>query len=102
MVSCNESNELQIIEHSIVVQEFTGDTTQSSATVTGTVKNTGNRTANSCAVVATFYDSNGGIITALADNKTGLESGHTWNFKIVFKGKDAWKVSRYSLNIRTE
>lgn len=97
--SCNEGNSLQIIEHSIVIQEFTGDITQSSAIVTGVVKNMGYWKVNRCSVAANFYDIAGNTVAILTDNRTGLESGESWNFKIVLKGQDAWKVARYSLNI---
>lgn len=96
--ACISGNELQLTEHHIVVQEYTGDTSQSSALVSGTARNTGRWNIRDCRVSASFYDSKGNVLGVLSDNTSMLMPGELWNFAIELKGKDAWNVARYSLS----
>lgn len=98
-VACAGGNELQIVEHYIAVQEYTGDITQSSAVVSGTARNTGRWNINNCRVSASFYDNKGNVLGVRSDSKSLLSPGESWEFRIELKGKDAWYVARYSLSV---
>ncbi len=95
--ACISGNELQVTEHHIVVQEYTGDTTQSSALVRGTARNTGRWNIRDCRVSVSFYDYKGNVLGVLTDSKPLLSPSESWSFRIELKGKDAWNVARYSL-----
>ena len=94
---CISGNELQVHEHHIDVQEYTGDTTQSSATVSGVAVNTGRWTIRDGKVVVSFYDYKGNVLGILSDNKSLLGPGESWDFKVELKGRDAWNVARYEI-----
>ena len=95
--ACISGNELQVVDHRIVVQEYTGDAGQSSAVVSGTARNTGNWNIREGRVSVSFYDYKGNVLGVLSDSKPLLGPGELWSFKVELKGKDAWNVARYSL-----
>lgn len=96
-LACISGNELQVVEHRIAVQEYTGDITQSSAVVSGVAINTGRWNIRDCKVLVSFYDYSGNVLGVMSDSKPLLGPGESWAFKIVLKGKDAWNVARYSI-----
>ena len=97
-VACITGNELQVMEHNIVVQEYTGDVTQSSAVVSGTATNMGNWNIRDGKVSVSFYDYKGNVLGVISDSKPIITPGETWNFRIELKGKSAWSVARYTIN----
>jgi len=97
VAACITGSELQVTEHGIVVQEYTGDVTQSLAVVSGTARNTGNWNIRDGIVTISFYDYKGNVLGVISDSKPVLGPGETWSFKIELRGKDAWNVARYSI-----
>jgi hypothetical protein len=95
--ACITGNELQVTEHSIVVQEYTGDVTQSSAVVSGIARNAGNWNIRDGRVSVSFYDYKGNVLGVISDSKPLIGPGETWNFKIELTGKSAWSVARYAI-----
>jgi S-adenosylhomocysteine hydrolase len=96
-MACIAGNELQVMEHHIIVQEYSGDMTQSSAVVSGTAGNTGNWNIRDCKVSVSFYDYKGNVLAVISDGRPVLGPGETWGFKIELTGKSAWSVARYSI-----
>lgn len=96
-VACNTGSELQVAVHRIMVQEFTGDMTQSTAMVSGTAVNNGRGTIKEARVSVSFFDKKGNVIDVLSEMKSELAPGEHWNFIVELKGGDAWKVVRYSI-----
>lgn len=96
-ISCTSGPNLQIIEHSIAVREFTADTSQSTATVKGVAENIGDRPADKCSISVTFYDYQGGIVGTKEELKERISPGEVWNFTIELKGKEAWNVAGYKI-----
>lgn len=95
---CSTGSELQVTEHKINVEEFTGDVTQSSAVVSGTARNTGGWAIKDGRVSVSFYDYKGNVLGVISDSRPVLEPGEAWNFRIGLKGKDAWRVARYNIS----
>lgn len=95
--ACIAGNELQVREHHIVVQEYTGDTIQSSAVVSGVAVNTGRWNIRDGRVIVSFYDYKGNVLGVNSDNKSLLGPGESWGFKVELKGRDAWNVARYEI-----
>jgi hypothetical protein len=95
--ACITGSELQVTEHNIMVQEYTGDVTQSSAVVSGTARNTGNWNIRDGRVSISFYDYKGNVLGVFSDSKAVIGPGETWNFMIELKGKSAWNVARYAI-----
>lgn len=98
VTGCISGTELQVIEHNIAVQEFSGDITQSSATVSGTASNTGNWNIRDGKVSVSFHDYKGNVLGVISDSRPLIGPGESWTFKMVLKGKDAWNVARYSIS----
>ncbi|MDD5312109.1 MAG: FxLYD domain-containing protein [Dehalococcoidia bacterium] len=96
--SCAAGPNLQVVEHSIIVREFTADTSRSTATVTGAAENTGDRPARSCNISVTFYDYVGGIVGVKEATKEQVLPGEVWNFTIELKGKESWNVADYKIS----
>ena len=80
------------------MHELTGDVMQSTATVRGTAINQGNCAAQNCVVSVTFYNYQGEAIGQYSDARLRLEAGEVWNFKVDLKGRETWKVARYSIS----
>jgi hypothetical protein len=95
--ACISGTELQVAEHHIVVQEYTGDTTQSIASVSGIARNTGRWNIKDNKVSVSFYDYKGNVLGVISDSKPLLAPGETWNFKVELRGKEAWNVARYNI-----
>jgi len=96
--SCASGPNLQVVEHSITVREFTADISQSTATVTGVAENTGDRPARSCNISVTFYDYLGGVVGAKEAIKEQVLPGENWTFTIELRGKEAWNVADYTIS----
>jgi hypothetical protein len=96
--ACITGSELQVTEHNITVDEFTGDMTQSSAVVSGAARNTGNWNIRDSKVSVSFYDYKGNVLGVISDSKPLLGPGETWNFRVELKGKSAWDVARYTIS----
>jgi hypothetical protein len=95
--ACITGNELQVTEHNISIDEFTGDMTQSLAVVSGGARNTGNWNIRDSKVSVSFYDYKGNVLGVISDGKPLLGPGETWNFRVELKGKSAWNVARYTI-----
>jgi hypothetical protein len=100
--SCASGPHLQIVEHSIAVREFTADTSQSTATVTGVAENVGDRPAKKCNISVTFYDYQGGVVGTKEAIKEQMSPGEIWNFTIEIKGKESWNVAGYKISASIE
>lgn len=98
VTACSMGRELQVTEHNIVVQEFTGDIAQSTATVSGIAVNNGNWAIKDARVSVSFFDNKGNVIDVISASRTELAPGEPWNFKIELKGQNAWKVVRYNIS----
>jgi hypothetical protein len=95
--ACTSGAPVKILEHSISVQEFTADITQSVATVTGVARNMGSWSVEDCTISATFHGYDGTNLGTLSETRRRVEPGEIWDFKIELKGADAWKVARYTV-----
>ena len=95
---CTAGTGFQVIEHNIVVSEYTADEAQSVAVVRGVARNTGAFPLEDCGVSVTFYDYEGNKLDVYSSSCRRLEPGENWNFNAELKGQDAWKVARYSLS----
>ena len=80
-----------------MVQEYTGDATQSSAVVSGVAVNSGRWNIRDGMVSVSFYDYKGNVLGVNSDNKSSLGPGDSWSFKVELKGRDAWDVARYEI-----
>jgi len=85
------------IDHSMTVQKFSNSSPSSVATVSGNVKNMGDKTLEIVSIVVIFYDSNKNIIDKSSAISSNLEPGGNWHFTIQSQGPDAWKIVDYSL-----
>jgi hypothetical protein len=95
---CTAGTGFQVIEHNIVVSEYTADEAQSVAVVRGVARNTGAWPLEDCGVSVTFYDYEGNKLDVYSSSCRRLEPGENWNFHAELKGQNAWKVARYSLS----
>ena len=95
---CADAADFQVIEHNIVVSEYTADVTQSVAVVRGVAANTGAWPLESCGVSVTFYDFAGNKLDECSSSCKRLGPGENWSFNVELKGQQAWKVARYSLS----
>ena len=95
---CTAGTGFQVIEHNIVVSEYTADEAQSIAIVRGVARNTGAWPLEDCGVSVTFYDYEGNKLDVYSSSCRRLEPGENWNFNAELKGQNAWKVARYSLS----
>jgi hypothetical protein len=95
---CAFGQPIQILDHSIAVQEFTADATESVAVVEGAARNMGNWPIENCTIDVTFYDYQGIKLGTYSELRPRLEAGEVWNFKVQLKGRDAWKVARYTIS----
>ena len=98
ITGCTTGTGLQVIQHSIVVSEYTTDAAQSVAVVKGVATNTGAWPLEDCGVSVTFYDSAGNKLDVDTSTCKHLEPGENWNFNVELKGQEAWKVGRYSIS----
>jgi len=96
LIACQSA--LQITQQRIEVNEFTIDPAQSYAAVSGVLENRGWFAAGNVLVAVNFYDSQGNKVGASSAMKERLEAGQVWDFKVVMRGEDAWKVARYELS----
>ena len=97
ITGCTAGTGFQVIEHNIVVSEYTNDVAQSVAVVKGVATNTGAWPLEDCGVSVTFYDFAGNKLDIYSSTCKHLEPGENWNFNVELKGQEAWKVGRYSL-----
>ena len=98
ITGCASGAGLQVIEHSIVVTEYTTDAAQSVAEVKGVATNAGAWPLEDCGVSVVFYDFEGNRLDVCSSSCRRLEPGENWNFDVELKGQEAWKVGRYSLS----
>ena len=94
---CTAGTGFQVIEHNIVVSEYTADEAKSVAVVRGVARNTGAWSLEDCGVSVTFYDYEGNKLDVCSSSCKRLEPGENWNFNIDLKGQAAWKVGKYSI-----
>ncbi len=95
--ACASAPSLQVVEDSITVREFTGDITQSAATVKGIAVNTGTWAITGCRLEVTYYDYARNKIGTSAISRDKLEAGEKWIFQTELKGANAWKVANYDI-----
>ena len=98
IAGCAGATGFQIIEHNIVVSEYTTDAAQSVAVVRGVAANTGAWPLEGCGVSVIFYDFAGNKLDECSSSCNRLGPGENWSFNIELKGQQAWKVARYSLS----
>lgn len=98
ITGCAGVTGFRVIEHNIVVSEYTADAAQSVAVVRGVAANTGAWPLESCVVGVTFYDFAGNKLDECSTSRKGLGPGENWSFNLELKGQQAWKVARYSLS----
>lgn len=98
IAGCTSGGGFQVIEHNIVISEYAADEAQSVAVVRGVARNTGAWPLEGCGVSVIFYDYEGNKLGVYSGNCQHLEPGENWNFHIELRGREAWKVGRYSLS----
>jgi hypothetical protein len=98
LTGCATSADFQVIEHNIVISEYTADEAQSVAVVRGVARNTGVYPLEGSGVSVTFYDYQGNKLDVYSSSCKRLEPGQHWNFSVELKGQEAWKVGKYSLS----
>ena len=98
ITGCAAGAGFQVIEHNIIVSEYTDDQAQSVAIVRGVARNTGVWPLEDCGVSVTFYDFEGNKLGVYSSSCKRLEPGGNWSFNIELKGPEVWKVGRYSLS----
>ena len=96
-VACSSGNSLQIVTQQLTTRQFTGDTAQSLAAVTGAVKNTQSRTVNDCEVTVVFLDEVGSGIGEASTTRSSLAPGEVWYFNAQLTNPDAWKARTYKI-----
>ena len=92
-----EGEELQILNHSLNVHEFSGGTVQSTAVVSGRVKNAGSSDIDFASIIVDFYDKDGKLIDTSSASRENLEAGRVWDFSVQSTGPDAWKIVDYDI-----
>jgi len=97
ITGCATGTGFQVIEHNIIVSEYTADVAQSVAVVKGVATNTGAWPVEDCGVRVTFYDFEGNKLNVYSSSCKHLEPGENWSFYVELKGREAWKVGKYSL-----
>jgi len=95
--ACATISSMQVIEHGIVVREFTGDIAQSSAVVKGAAINSGAWPITGCKVEIIYYDYAGNKIGTSVTTRDRLEANERWNFQTELKGENAWRIARYDI-----
>ena len=98
ITGCTAGTGFQVIEHNIIVSEYTTDAAQSVAVVKGIARNTGAWPLEDCGVSVTFYDFEGNKLDVYSSSCRRLEPGETWNFSVDLRGQEAWKVGKYSIS----
>lgn len=98
ITGCAAGTGFQVIEHSIVISEYTTDAAQSSAVVKGVARNTGVWPLEDCGVTVAFYDFEGNKLDVYSSVCKRLGPGEDWNFSVELRGQQAWKVGKYSLS----
>ena len=99
---CTPGAGYRVIEHSIVISEYSDDEAQSVAEVRGVASNTGMWPLQNCGVTVTFYDYEGNKLDVSSSSCRELAPGEDWDFKIELRGRQAWSVARYSLSTFTK
>ena len=97
--ACSPAAAVKVIKHDIRVAEFTGDMAQSTATVEGQAQSTLGWSLDGCKICVTFYDYDGKSLGVFSDSIKRLDPRQVWNFRVVLKGNDAWKVAWYDISI---
>lgn len=97
ILGCAAGSGFQVIEHNIVVSEYSSDEAQSVAVVRGVARNTGAGPLEGWGVSVSFYDYEGNKLGVYSSSCKRLEPGENWNFTVELKGQEAWKVGKYSL-----
>ena len=92
-----EGKDLQILSHDLNVHEFSGGTVQSTAVVSGSVKNTGSSDIGFASIIVNFYDKDGKLIDTSSASRENLGAGKVWNFSVQSTGPDAWKIVDYDI-----
>lgn len=95
---CSSGGGFQVIEHNIVISEYAADELQSIAVVRGVARNMGSWPLEGSGVSVVFYDYEGNKLGVYSSNCQHLEPGESWNFNIELRGREAWKVGKYSLS----
>ncbi len=98
-IACSPESQLQVLQHSITVNEFTADAAQSIAAVNGAVRNQGIWPIQNCAVIVDFYDYQGYKIETNKETLQRLEPGQVCEFSVELKGTGAWKVATYRVSV---
>ena len=98
ITGCTAGTGFQVIEHNIVVSEYTADKAHSVAVVRGVARNTGAWPLEGCGVSVTFYDYEGNKLDVYSSSCKRLEPGENWNFNVELKGQEAWEVGKYSIS----
>jgi len=97
--ACSAVSAVKVIKHEILVAEFTADASQSTAIVEGQAQNTLLWPLDGCRICVTFYDYAGSSLGVFSDSVKRLEPGQVWNFRVMLRGGDAWKVARYDISV---
>lgn len=96
--ACCAGRDLQVVQHTITVSEFTADIEQSKAVVSGEAVNTGPWVIGEVGVDVRYYDYQGNIIANRSTAVFQLKPGERWAFSVDFAGRDAWKVASYDIS----
>jgi hypothetical protein len=100
--SANQSQNLNIISHSMTVQKFSSDAVQGLAVVSGQAQNTGTTIISSATITVEFYDKDAKPLNTSSTVFENLQPNSIWNFSIQYIGPDSWKASTYKLSTGTK
>ena len=97
LLSCGPAGSLQILNQQLTTSQFTGNTSQSVAAVTGTAKNIENHTLSECEIKVTFLDEGNQVVGVASTTRESLGAGEVWYFTVQLTNADAWKSRSYEI-----
>src|SRR4030042_2702396 len=77
-----QSGQVQILRHSMTVQNFSKDQPTSVAVVSGTATNTGSQIIDIAVISVVFRDNTEKAIATGTATRQNLQAGETWDFSI--------------------
>jgi len=96
------SGQLKILDQSLTVHEFPGDTPQSVAIVYGRAQNVSRDVMSSASIAVNFYDKNKQLMATASATKQNLQPGEIWDFSVQTVGPDAWKIMTYDIAVSAQ
>jgi hypothetical protein len=89
------AEELTILSHEMSATDF------GIKVVKGQAKNTGTKNLSYAEVEVGFKDTHGMVLETSIDTVTDLNAGDTWNFEVMYLGRDDSNVTSYEITVGT-